>query len=173
MENNDNFNQDPGLQELRGSHFEIKDEQPNIIHWKVKNDFNQIIGEVTELIFDPQALKVRYIVIDLEDNEWGMDARKIMVPIGLAELDGENDHVILPGVTLDQVLLLPDYDKDNLTAETETAIRKAFLETGILNELPGNTSIDDFYSHEHFNQERLYRRRRSGESPREGGDPVH
>lgn len=172
MENNDNINENGGLQELGSSHFEIKDEQPNIINWKVKNDFDQIIGEVDELIFDPQALKVRYIVIDLEDNEWGMDARMIMVPIGLAELDNENDHVILPGVTLDQILLLPNYDKDDLTAETETAIRTVFLETGIINEVPESAHTDDFYSHEHFNQERLYRRRRSGDGAINSGDTI-
>jgi hypothetical protein len=173
MENNDNLNDDSGLKELSGSPFEIKDEQPDISDWKVKNDSDQIIGKVDELIFDPQALKVRYIVINVEDNEWGMDARKIMVPIGLAELDDENDHVILPGVTLDQILLLPNYDKDNLTAETETAVRKAFLETDILNELPVTHHSDDFYSHEHFNQERLFRRRRSGDSDLKPGDSLN
>ena len=172
MENNDNLNEDSGLKELRGSHFEIKDEQPNITDWKVKNDSDQIVGEVDELIFDPQALKVRYIVINLEDNEWGMDARKIMVPIGLAELDDENDHVILPGVTLDQILLLPNYDKDNLNTATEAAIRKAFLETGIINETLSSHHTDDFYSHEHFNQERLYRRRRSGDNTIQPGDTI-
>lgn len=172
MENNDHLNENSGLQELRGSHFEIKDEQPNIIDWKVKNDSEQSIGDVDELIFDPQALKVRYIVINLEDNEWGMDARKIMVPIGLAELDDENDHVILPGITLDQILLLPNYDKDNLTEETETAIREVFLETGIINEAPISQHPSDFYSHEHFNPERLYRRRRSGESKTNSGETL-
>jgi hypothetical protein len=172
MDSKESKNAGSRLRELGGSDFEIKDEQPNIKGWKVENDSGQTIGKVDELIFDTQALKVRYMVIDLEDNEWNMNSREVLVPIGLAELDSENDHVILPGVTLDQILLLPDYHENDLTPETEGAVRDAFATAEATEVLRPTERPDDFYNHEHFDENRLYRRRRSGDINQRPDDPF-
>ena len=57
------------LQELGESDFEIVDGQPDIRGWEVKDAQGRDIGEVEELIFDARTRKVRYMVVDLEDNE--------------------------------------------------------------------------------------------------------
>jgi stress response protein YsnF len=74
------------LVELGGSDFEIVDGEPNIKGWDVKNELGELIGEVDELLFDPQSRQVRYLVVDLDRN-LGLDTdKKILVPIGVAEL---------------------------------------------------------------------------------------
>lgn len=75
------------LVELGGSDYEIVDGEPNIKGWDVKNTSGQTIGEVDELLFDPQSGKVRYLVVDLDGNKLGIDDdKKLLVPIGAAEL---------------------------------------------------------------------------------------
>jgi stress response protein YsnF len=75
------------LVELGGSDYEIVDGEPNIKGWDVKNESGQQIGEVDELLFDPQSRQVRYLVVDLDGNKLGLeDDKKVLVPIGVAEL---------------------------------------------------------------------------------------
>jgi sporulation protein YlmC with PRC-barrel domain len=75
------------LQELGGSNYEIVDGEPNIKGWKVRNHEGRKIGKVDELLFDPVSQKVRYLVVDLDANELGLDDdRKVLVPIGVAAI---------------------------------------------------------------------------------------
>ena len=74
------------LEELGDSDYEIVDGEPNIKGWDVKNEQGQKIGEVNELLFDTQARKVRYLIVDLDDNELNLDDKKVLIPIGVAEL---------------------------------------------------------------------------------------
>ena len=80
------------LQELGDSDFEIKNGEPNIKGWGVKNEDGLLIGNVDDLLFDPQSRKVRYLVIDIADNELDLEAdKKILVPIGIARLYSQDD----------------------------------------------------------------------------------
>jgi uncharacterized protein (TIGR02271 family) len=89
-ENNDQYNKH--LVELGDSKYEIVDGEPDITGWDVRDVQGQKIGEVDDLLFDPQSGSVRYIIVDLEDNEFGLDGdKKVLVPIGIAELHGDDD----------------------------------------------------------------------------------
>lgn len=82
------------LEELGGSNYEIVDGEPNIKGWEVKNASGQLIGEVDELLFDPQSRKVRYLVVDLYGNKLSVaEDKKVLIPIGLAELYDGNEEV--------------------------------------------------------------------------------
>jgi len=107
------------LQELDRSDFEIVKDEPDIRGWDVKNNIGKKVGAVEELILDAQERKVRYMVVDLDDNELKLDHRKILLPIGLAELDEKDDDVIIPTVNAEQLRQLPDYDKNHLTPDVE------------------------------------------------------
>lgn len=159
MEANDENVKSNHLQELGGSDFEIVDDQPNIKGWEVLGPEGQDLGSVAELLFDASSRKVRYIVLDLADNEWNLEERDVLIPIGLAELDNERDEVLLPLVTAEQLAALPDYSKNEISLETEMTIRTIFM-----NADPVTTASyqDNFYGHEHFNEDRLYSRRKAG-----------
>ena len=164
------------LQELDRSDFEIVEGEPDIRGWDVKNSSGKKIGEVEELLLDAQKKKVRYMVVDLDDNELDLDDRRVLIPIGLAELDKEEDDVLLRSVTVEQLRALPEYEEDQLDEEVERKIcttlgrkqdtmrqypqnsdeLKAKQTTA-----PTNTPEEDydFYRHDHFNDDNLYRNR--------------
>lgn len=150
------------LQKLSGSDFEIADGQPDIRGWEVTDSNGKKLGEVDELIFDEQSRKVRYLVLDLDDNELGLDDRDVLVPIGVAELDKDDDDVVLPGITAEQLKALPEYDEDRFDTEHEISTRNVFGGLGAA-ALSG-TAESDFYNHEHFNEDNLYRNRRGGQT---------
>ncbi|WP_162944586.1 PRC-barrel domain-containing protein [Flavisolibacter nicotianae] len=166
------------LQELDHSDFELVKGDPDIRGWDVKNVTGQKIGEVEELIVDAQKKKVRYMVVDLDDNELKLEHRKVLIPIGLAELHKEDDDVLLPAVTIDQLGALPAYDKDSLDEETERRVcnslgrdtqalasrimaaeeRPQVAKTAEHDKAPA-TSQDDFYQHDYFHDDNLYKHR--------------
>jgi hypothetical protein len=148
------------LQELDRSDFEIVKGEPDIRGWDVKNSHGQKIGEVEELIVDAQQKKVRYMVVDLDDNELKLDHKKALVPIGLAELHEKDDDVVLPNVQAEHFRSLPQYDTNNLTPEVE---RRICSTLGRTNETMGSTNTEehhpDFYKHDYFNDDNLYKHR--------------
>lgn len=147
------------LQELDRSDFEIVKGEPDIRGWDVKTTTGQKIGEVEDLIIDAQQKKVRYMIVDLDDNELKLDHRKILLPIGLAELDKKDDDVIVPNVQPDQLRSLPDYDPENMDPETERRICSALGRKTEKNQ-PLNEHTDaDFYQHDYYNDDNLYKNR--------------
>jgi sporulation protein YlmC with PRC-barrel domain len=164
------------LQELDRSDFAIVDGEPDIRGWDVKNGDGKKIGEVEELILDAQKKKVRYMVVDLDDNELDLEDRKVLIPIGLAQLHKDDDDVLLPGITVDQIRGLPKYDADSLDEDVEERICSTLgRQQETMRHYPKNsdelkgkhTAAElqtrdeeyDFYHHEHFNDDNLYRNR--------------
>jgi stress response protein YsnF len=171
------------LQELGGSDYKIVEGEPNIKGWDVKDGDGRKIGEVDELIFDTQSRKVRYIIVDLKGNVFDLDTRDVLVPIGIAQLHEDDDDVILPGVTAEQIRALPEYHKDQLDSGVESRIRNVFGGLGAAGLAAGAYSAtesasrnrdnvtgtdyltdqprDEFYKHPHFNDEKFYGNRKN------------
>jgi hypothetical protein len=168
------------LQELDRSDFEIVKGETDIRGWDVKNGAGLKIGEVEELIVDAQKKKVRYMVVDLDDKELKIQHRKVLIPIGLAELDKKEDDVLLPAITVDHLNSLPAYEKENLDEEAEhkicsilgrntTAVGQRIMNVADSNSKatkpaeqntePAPQHEDDFYQHEYFHDDNLYKHR--------------
>jgi len=153
------------LQEMDRSDFEIVDGEPDIRGWDVRDRAGKKMGEVEDLIIDAQKKKARYIVLDMDDNEFDLDDRKVLIPIGMAELHEKDDDVIIP-VEVQQLQSLPDYDSDKLDDTVERQICSVFkndsqnLGRDKYTQSTGNTALgDDFYSHDYFNDDNLYKNR--------------
>ena|SRR5687768_2354142 len=148
------------LQELKGSDYKIVDEQPDIKGWPIYDAQHQKLGEVEDLLFDRELRKVRYIIADLDDNEVDMDAKEVLIPIGIAELHETDDEVILPGVTSSQLSALPEYNDDrDLTDADENAIFASFS-GGSSSTIETGTGLNsDRYNNDHFDDQRIYRNR--------------
>src|SRR6187399_583083 len=159
------------LYELDHSNFEIVKGEPDIRGWDVRYSNGEKIGSVEELILDTKAKKIRYMVVDLDENELRLEHRKTMIPIGFAELDKLHDDVLIPNVSVDQLCRLPDYKRNSLSPELERSIasvfgRKVNVEpvASIKREERKENEVDDdidpdFYSHEHYNADNLYKNR--------------
>lgn len=140
------------LEELSESDFEIVDHQPDIQGWDVRDSEANKIGEVDELLFNPQSRKVRYIIIHMENNDIGLEDGRILVPIGVAELHEKDDNVIIPNITKAQILALPLYEHGReINSDTEEQIRHVFADPDA-NVTVGN----DFYDHDHFSATKFY-----------------
>ena len=74
------------LRELRGSGYEIVDGEPDIIGWSIRDTSDRKLGVVHDLLFEPEQQKVRYIIANLKDNDFDLDRRKVLIPIGVAVL---------------------------------------------------------------------------------------
>jgi len=154
----------PGrLHELNGSNFEIAKGQEDITGWDVKDSHGDIIGKVDDLIFDKESLKVRYVVLKVKKNkDLGLDeTRKVLVPIGMAQLDREDDEVYLENLDIDRLNSLPDYDKNSLNREMETKT----YNTATGSAVPVTTGAD-FYNNNFYNDRNLYKNRRDRTSER-------
>ena len=160
------------LQELDHSNFEIVEGEPDIRGWDVRYGNGEKIGSVQELILDTKAKKIRYMVVDLDENELRLEHRKVFIPIGFAELDNQHDDVLIPNVSVDQLCRLPDYKRNSLTPELERSIGSVFgrkvrvepvatIERGeqkLTETIPGDDTDPDFYSHDHY-KDNLFKNR--------------
>jgi stress response protein YsnF len=151
------------LQELGHSDYEMVKGEPDIRGWTVKDTQGQTIGEVADLLFDPQARKVRYLILDLEGNVLDLEPRNVAVPIGLAQLDENDDNVILPNVSAVQLQSLPVYDRDRFNPEVESSIQRVFTGAALAGAAAASQADDrpTDYSHEHFDNNNLYRNRKA------------
>jgi hypothetical protein len=171
------------LEELGGSDYEIVDGEPNVTDWPVKTPQGLKIGDVSDLLFDPESRKVRYLIVELNDSQLDITAGKnVLIPIGIAKLyssrnvddnvagtaasptvvaagnglyDPEFDgDVVVIQVNSTQLAQLPEYVENNVTPKTELTIRHIF-------EGPDNTLTYDrngFYDHDYFDVDKFYDR---------------
>jgi sporulation protein YlmC with PRC-barrel domain len=144
------------LQRLGNSGYAIIPNQPDIRGWNVIDNNGRKAGEVEELIFDTEALKVRYIVLDLEDNSFRIKPKQVLIPIGLIELHSNDDDIILNNVTEEQLRALPAYTNDEVTNELEASILSVFVDNDSTSIT--NTSNTGIYEQEHFD-DNLHRSR--------------
>ena len=154
------------LKELKASGYEIAEGEPDIRGWDVQNKQGKTIGEVDELLFDEKSRRVRYLIVDLDNNDATSKDRKVLIPIGLAVLHEKDDDVVLPTLDTEQLAMLPEYKKGNLDAATEQTIRNVLAGIGVSGVAAGalgnDTNSGDFYAHEHFNEDKLYQNRNTG-----------
>ncbi len=141
------------LEELNHSDYKIAEDQPNINNWKIVDQSGKRVGKVHDMLFDKDHMKVRYIITNLKDGEIMSDDRKVLIPIGQAQLNTSDDRVVVPMITRDHLTALPRYEKaDNLTQEDETLILNTFSGTKNTN----SYNRDTFYDDDNFNEEKFY-----------------
>ena len=142
--------------------FEIADGDPDVRGWEVRSADGRRIGEVDELLIDTAAMKVRYLDVDL-DAEAGAVAneeRHILIPVGYAQLHETDNRVLVEGLSSTEVSALPAYTHEPLTREYERMLRKTF-DRDYSTSAAGDET--DFYSHEVYDQDRFFGRRRAAD----------
>jgi hypothetical protein len=97
--------------------FRVADGEQDVRQWDLLGDHVARLGRVTDLVIDPDAQQVRYLVVRRE-----VDDRETALPIGYAELGADSVHCAL---TPDDMLTLPEFSGADLTRDDEVAIRLA------------------------------------------------
>lgn len=163
MEQESNYK---ALQELSKSEFQIVGGEPNIIGWEVKSEHGAYIGKIKELLFEPETLAVRYMIIDLTDNGMHLDEKWVIIPIGLAHLHINHDEVVLPNIHLEQFNALPNYKLVQVGPEIEMQIRSIIGSPAALRieETISEFDQNEFYNHHHFDRKDFDQHGRSSEN---------
>ncbi|MGY3088010.1 photosynthetic reaction center H subunit [Hymenobacter sp. UYAg731] len=146
----------PVLRRLRDlTDFEVADGNPDVRGWTVRGSDGQALGTVFELIVEPEAMKVRYLDVEL-DARFNVDEHEnhILLPIGAASLDEDGDNVFVPALNAESVLNYPHYVELQITREYEEAMLRA-LGKGAA---PANSL---FYKQDSFDANSFYNRRRA------------
>jgi hypothetical protein len=143
----------PVLRRLRDlTDFEVADGNPDVRGWVVRGGDGRALGIVHELIVEPDALKVRYLDVELDTGfHINEHDRHILLPIGVASLDTEGDNVFVPALSAESVLNYPPYREIYITREYETAMMRALG----LEPVPDG----DFYGSPAHDATSFYRRR--------------
>lgn len=146
----------PILRRLRDlTDFEVADGNPDVRGWTVRGGDGQALGTVYELIVEPEAMKVRYLDVEL-DGRFHINEHEnhILLPIGVAAIDADDDNVFVPALTAESVLNYPPYVEIQITREYEQAMLRALgKETAATN--------PRFYEQESFDADGFYNRRRA------------
>lgn len=104
--------------------YEIADGQPDIRGWKVKTPADGEVGKVESLFADPVALKVRYIEVKVKREVLGTeDDENVLIPIGAAKLNDDNDTVFVSEIPTAGLRGVPRFGRGTLTSEQDRALR--------------------------------------------------
>jgi photosynthetic reaction center H subunit len=140
--------------------FKVADGDPDIRGWDVRTADGRKVGKVEDLIVDTGLMKVRYIEAKLDRAVTHTDDdRYVLIPIGTARLDDDEDDVFLATNVVD-ARQLPAYDRKQLTRDYEVSLRGQFA-AGSADAVPG-TADDDFYRGELYDDTRFFGTRRRG-----------
>lgn len=136
--------------------YEIAEGDPDVRGWDVMSSDGKKIGEVDNLLVDTDAMKVRYLDVDVDEGLLqAPDDRHVLIPIGYARLDEERDQVFVDALASTDITALPEYTHGPLTRGFEADLRQRF-DTGYA---AGRTD-DDFYAHDLYDERRFFGARR-------------
>jgi photosynthetic reaction center H subunit len=145
----------PILRRLRDlTDFEVADGNPDVRGWTVRGNDGQALGTVFELIVELDAMKVRYLDVEL-DGRFHINEHEnhILLPIGAASLDDDGDNVFVPALNAESVLNYPPYVEIQITRDYEEAMLRA------LGKEPA--AAPRFYEQDSFDANSFYNRRAS------------
>jgi photosynthetic reaction center H subunit len=144
--------------------YEIGNDDPDVRGWGVYDVTNRKLGKVEELVVDQKALKVRYLIINF-DNLEGKEGEnhRLLIPIGQANLDENQDRVYLRNLGPKRLKNLPIYTGKPVTRDFESLIRQNISDNETLEERP----LNEFYEHDDFNEHLFYGSRRTHKSSAE------
>jgi photosynthetic reaction center H subunit len=158
--------------------FKVAKEDPDARGWKVIGADGERFGKVKDLIVDPREMKARYLDVEVDRRLFNEDHdRHLLVPIGAATLDREDDKVFVPFIDRNSIAGYPAYQGGPITEDYEYAVREAIIGPGDRNRSGSESTTtatssrdttlrpisNDFYEHEHFNEDKFFRNRRQDE----------
>jgi hypothetical protein len=111
--------------------FKVAEGDSDVRGWHVYTTDNMEIGKVDDMVVDTNAMKVRYLIVDLYDD-YAADTidHYLLLPIGAARLQESDNHITVSGIKTTTVLNYPVYRRDGISREYEYSIRNFFERGG-------------------------------------------
>ncbi len=145
---------------------------PTSLGWDVTSLDGRKIGEVDDLLVDTNLLKVRYVEMKLDDDLVSdEDRRYAVLPIGTAQLDDDDDQVVV-NVRADDMRTFPAYTRGHFSREQETALMARLSPAAPGVSPASGGSGRDFYGQPFFDDRRPFENRRA-KLGRGNGDAQH
>jgi uncharacterized protein (TIGR02271 family) len=136
------------------SDFKVADDDPDVRGWDVISADGKRVGEVENLLVDTGAMKVRYLDVEVDDDLLETDRdRHVLVPIGYARLDRDDNRIVVDTLQSSDVSQLPAYGNEPLTRDYENNVIRTWNRDST-----GAAAGDDFYAGESFRDDRFYDR---------------
>ena len=121
----------PNLHRLRDlKDYKVASDDPDVRGWNIISGDNEVIGKVDELIVDTKRMKVRYLVVDANDDfGFKRGEETLLIPIGAARLHEKNNDVIVSSLTKANIRNYPSFRGETISRDHEQSIRR-FYEAG-------------------------------------------
>ena len=133
--------------------YEVADRDTDPRGWQIVDSAGERLGEVDDLVVDPQAMKARYLEVDLRHDVIGdEEADHMLVPVGYARLDEDSRRVLVDALRESDVRTLPRYAHD-FDDSYEDRVDRHFAR---------GFEGDNRYRHPRYDAERLYATRAIG-----------
>lgn len=111
--------------------YQVTKEDPDVRGWFVVGSDRQRLGRVSDLILNPELRRVRYLEVNLEPEILAnKEKRHILIPVGKASIDRDDDIVIVDTLDTDRVRFYPVYGGEPITRDYEHSLREALHEDG-------------------------------------------
>lgn len=107
--------------------YTLNENMPDVRGWDVEASDGEVVGEVRELIVDRAAGRVRYLEVELAPTFAGREGQRVLVPVGLASVDSDDDVVRVATVTSGMVSGLEAYSGGVVTRAYELSLRRGVL----------------------------------------------
>jgi uncharacterized protein (TIGR02271 family) len=180
----------PRVAALSKIDFEVADGTPDPRGWTVRDAMGTDIGKVHDLIVDTVAMRTRYLDVRLDKDAMNLDdARDILIPVGQARLDDDDDRVVLGSLMASQLVRVPEYTHGDIDRDYESSLLPNF-DSGAIDATSGGDSgaaigamsgdasapssaesadseARDFYDNRHFDEGSFFGKRRSEEGDEE------
>ncbi len=147
--------------------YEVADDDLDVRGWKVKTMDGKKVGEVEDLLVDLSVMKVRYLEVELDKEEFDLeDERRVLIPVGVARLN-EDDDVVVVSRESAQIAGVPAYQRAKMSKDHENTIYERYsMLTALSAGANTHADQDEIYGHDHFDDKAFFGgRRSSGDEP--------
>ncbi|MDQ3997621.1 MAG: PRC and DUF2382 domain-containing protein [Gemmatimonadota bacterium] len=158
--------------------YEIADGYPEIRGWDVRDSAGRSIGYVYDVLVDLEAMRVRYLDVELESQFAGSDADpRVLIPLENVGLDGRSDEVLLRGVDVADLHALVPYARRGVPRDREVELPRPSAAADTVTQSPAAFADTELDRERHFDDERLFARddvevERRAFQPGEGVSPA-
>lgn len=140
----------------RCEEYQVAGDSYDVRGWDVIGADGEKFGRVHELLLDLNAMKVRYLDININkdflDHE---ESLQMLVPIGTAILNADDKNVILADINSHEIYNYPLYKRDPIYVmrDYERAVKEYYEGKG---KYEHRKFHDEFYEHKNYDDEKFY-----------------
>lgn len=135
--------------------FQVADGYPDPRGWDVTTADGQKVGKVHDLIVDTGEMRTRYLDVKLDKDAIGAsDDRDVLLPVGAAQLDENDDNVMLGSWTEAQLAALPAFEHGEISRQYEDSVLARMPGAGVAAGVAASGA--NYYDNAHFDDQRFF-----------------